>query len=108
MLESETFTSAKKLKANFDKSIGNLDTKDLPHFTTGTYHVSAPVSRNDKVRVAIPKAEELKQFYDSLFEFKNKPICLSLVQPHSESFISKTRGIKPITNLFDENYLHTV
>ena len=41
MLESETFTSAKKLKANFDKSIGNLDTKDLPQFTTGTYHVSA-------------------------------------------------------------------
>ena len=41
-----------------------------------------------------------------LSECKNKPICLSLVQPHSESFISKTRGIRPTTNLFDENYLH--
>ena len=60
------FTSAKKLKANLDKSIENLDTKDLPQFTTGTYHVSAPVSRNDKVRVGIPKAEELKQFYNSV------------------------------------------
>ena len=49
------FTSAKKLTANLDKSIKNLDTKDLPQFTTGTYHVSAPVSRIDKVRVAIPK-----------------------------------------------------
>ena len=45
------FTSAKKLKANLDKSIENLDTKDLPQFTTGTYHAS--VSRNNKVRVAI-------------------------------------------------------
>ena len=70
-------TSAKKLKANLDKSIENLDTKDLPQFTT----VCAPVSRH-KVRVAIPKAEELKQFYDSLSECKNKPVCLSLVQPH--------------------------
>ena len=68
--------------------------------------MSAPVSRNDKVRVAIQKAEELKQFYNSLSKCKKKPICLSLVQSHSESFISKTRGIKPITNLFDENYLH--
>ena len=100
------FTSTKKLKANVDKSIENLDTKDLPQFTTGTYHVSAPVSRNDKVRVAIPKAEEFKQFYDSLSVCKNKPICLSLVQPHPESFIFKTRRIKPTTNLFDENYLH--
>ena len=98
------FTSAKKLKANLDKSIENLDTKDLPQFTTGTYHVS--VSRNNKVRVAIPKAEELKQFYDSLSEFKNMHICPSPVQSHPESFISKTWGIKPITNLFDENYLH--
>ena len=75
-------TSAKKLKANLDKSIENLDTKDLPRFTTGTNDVSAPVSRHDKVRVAIPKAEELKQFYDYLSECKNKPVCLSLVQPH--------------------------
>ena len=73
------FTSAKKLKANLDKSIENLDTKDLTQFTTGTNHVSAPVSRNDKFRVTIPKAEDLKQFYDSLPECKNKPVCLSLV-----------------------------
>ena len=85
-------TSAKKLKANLDKSIENLDTKDLTQFTTCTNHESAPVSRNDKFRVAIPKAEELKQFYDSLSECKNKPVCLSLVQPHSESFISKLGG----------------
>ena len=75
-------TSAKNLKANLDKSIENLDTKDLLQFTTGTNDVCAPVSRHDKVRVAIPKAEELKQFYDSQSECKNKPVCLSLVQPH--------------------------
>ena len=73
MLESEILTLLlqKKLKANLDKSIENL---------------CAPVSRHDKVRVKIPKAEELKQFYDSLSECKNKPVCLR-------------------TNLFDENYL---
>ena len=75
-------TSAKKPKANLDKSIENLDTKDLLQFTTGTNDVCGPVSRHDTVRVAIPKAEELKQFYDSLSECKNKPVCLSLVQPH--------------------------
>ena len=81
MLESEILTLLlqKKLKANLDKSIENLDTKDLPEFTTGTNHVSARVSRN-KVRVAKPNAEELKQFYDSLSECKNKPVRLSLVQ----------------------------
>ena len=42
----------------------------------------------------------------TLSKCKKKPICLSLVQPHFESFVSKTRGIKPITNLFDDNYLH--
>ena len=106
MLESEILTLLlQETKTNLDKSIENLDNYDLPQFTTGTNHVSAPVSRNDKVRVAIPKAEGIKQFYDSLSECKNKPVCLSLVQPHSESFISKTRGIKPITDLFYENYL---
>ena len=59
-------TSAKKVKANLDKSIENLDTKDFPQFTTGTSDVCAPVSRHDKVRVAMPKTEELRQFYDSL------------------------------------------
>ena len=67
--------------------------------------MSAPVSRNDKVRVTIPKAEKLKQLYDSLSECKKKPVCLSPVQPHSESFISETGAIRPITNLFDETYL---
>ena len=41
-------TYAKKLKANLDKSIENLETKDLPQFTTGTNDVRAPVSRHDK------------------------------------------------------------
>ena len=40
-------TSAKKLKANLDKSIENLDTNDLPQFTTGISDVCAPVSRHD-------------------------------------------------------------
>ena len=59
MLESEILTLLlQKLKANLDKSTENLDTKDLLQFTTGSNHMSSPVSRNDKVRVAIPKAEE--------------------------------------------------
>ena len=68
MLESEIFTLLlqKKLKANLDKSIENLDTKNLPQFTTCANRVSAPVSRNDKVIVAILTAEELRQSYDSV------------------------------------------
>ena len=31
-------------------------------------------------------------------------MCLSLVQPYSEKFVSKTRGMKPISDLFDEKY----
>ena len=53
-------TSAKKkqLKANLDKSIKNLDTKDLPQFTTGTNDVCAPVSRHDKVQSCNTKSRE--------------------------------------------------
>ena len=38
-------------------------------------------------------------------ECKIKPVCLSLIHPFNESFISSTRNIKAVTELFDPKYL---
>ena len=81
------FTSARKLKIDLDKSIEELDPTNLP--------ASPPVQQQRqpsiKPSAKRPSTEELKQFFSSLNECQSKPLCLSLVQPYSTNFISKTR-----------------
>lgn len=51
-----------------------------------------------------PSDDELNGFYKSLSDCK--PECLSLVHPsYLVCFISKTRNIKCIADLFDQKYL---
>ena len=64
-----------------------------------------PAPRKLKEEVQKPTAEELQQFYDSLSECKDKPVCLSLANPHNDAFVSKTREVKPITDFFDQKNL---
>ena len=95
------FTSAKKLKENLDKLIENFD----PGKPSQSTIPKNPAPRKLKEEVQKPTAEELQQFYDSLSKCKNKPVCLSLINPHNDAFVSKTREVKPITDFFDEKNL---
>lgn len=47
----------------------------------------------------------MKEFYKSLSECKIRPVCLSLIHPYSDSFISSTRNIKAVPDLFEKKYL---
>ena len=46
-------------------------------------------------------------FFAALNDCKIKPVALSLVQPYSEGFVLKSRTVKAIPDLFDEQHLNT-
>ena len=76
------FSSAKKLKADLDKSI-----------ETVAFPVKKPKRPEVKMSSSLePSAEEMDAFYHSLSECKIKPVCLSLIHPFADSFISSTRN----------------
>ena len=98
------FSSAKKLKADLDKSI---ETVAFPVVDSSPpSHTSTPKRQEVKMSSSLePSAEEMDAFYHSLSECKIKPVCLSLIHPFADSFISSTRNIKAVTDLFDPKYL---
>ena len=98
------FSSAKKLKADLDKSI---ETVAFPVVDSSPpSHTSTPKRPEVKMSSSLePSAEEMDAFYHSLSECKIKPVCLSLIHPFADSFISSTRNIKAVTDLFDPKYL---
>ena len=91
------FTSAKKLKNKLDASIEGLGENPV------TSTPKAP-SRPGK-EPSPPSLAEMNNFYKSLNSCKVKPVALSLVKPYAEDFISKSRDIPTISDLFNEKYL---
>ena len=53
----------------------------------------------------MPDETDLSKFYTELNSCKTKPVSLSLNQPFSETFVSKSRNIPTIPDLFDKKYL---
>ena len=47
----------------------------------------------------------MDEFYSSLNDCKVKPAILSLIDPYQKDFVSKTRGLKTVRELFSEKYL---
>ena len=89
------FRSAKKLKQNLDQTINNL-----------TIREGIPKAREAvKVSVPVPDEADLSKFYTELNSCKTKPVTLSLIHPFFESFVSKSRNIPTIPDLFDKKYL---
>ena len=100
-IENINFTSAKKLKADLDKSVESLSVgSPMPRQST-------PIPAKPKASTSIekPPEDELSGFFASLSECKVKPVALSLVKPYSESFIIKSRNIPSVTDLLQEDYL---
>ena len=77
------FSSAKKLKADLDKSI---ETVAFPVVDSSPpSHTSTPKRPEVKMSSSLePSAEEMDAFYHSLSECKIKPVCLSLIHPFAD------------------------
>ena len=89
------FRSSKKLKENLDQTINNL-TNSEGIATTGEAM---------KVSVPVPGETDLNNVFAELNSCKTKPVTLSLIHPFSDSFVSKSRNIPTIPDLFDKKYL---
>ena len=101
------FSSAKKMKYDLDKSIDSLDPENDNVTAAEFSGTSTPVSQKRKFSLINikPSLEDLDDFYKTLSECKIKPVCLSLVHPYADTFISETRDISSILDLFDPKFL---
>ena len=88
-----------------DNLIERLDQSELPVPQDSSTPKPRQLKKNKPV--AKPSASEMDEFFSALNDCKIKPVALSLVQPHSEAFLLKSRTIKTIPDLFDEQYLNT-
>ena len=95
--------SAKKIKSELDKSIESVNFSSTE--SSSAAQSNEPTPAENKPALKPPSKDELQQFYKSLSECRVKPVRLSLIHPHSESFISTTRDIKAIPDLYEKKYL---
>ena len=87
-------TSSRKLKVDLDEKIDNLGENGETTSFTG---------RRRNVTVKFPTQTEMDTFYANLNKSSIKPVALSLIQPYSDQFVSQSRSIPTIPDLFDEN-----
>ena len=95
------FSSAKKLKSDLDKSIESVNSSRIG--SSSTAQIPEPTPAENKSASKPPSVDEMQQFYKSLSECSIKPVCL--IHPYSESFISSTRDIKSIPDLYEMKYV---
>ncbi|PFX22394.1 hypothetical protein AWC38_SpisGene13073 [Stylophora pistillata] len=91
------FRSAKKLKRKFDETINNLTTTKR---STGSH--SGELA---KVAASVPGETEPMNFYAEVNSCKTNAAALSLIYPFSGAFVSKSRNVPTISDLFDKKYL---
>lgn len=89
-------TSARKLKADLDEKIDNLgENREATSFTGSRRNVT----------VKFPTQTEMDTFCANLNKSSIKPVALSLIQPYSDQFVSQSRSIPTIPDLFDNKNL---
>ena len=93
------FTSAKKLKENLDSKIESIDGEGGSSNKTQTVNTGA---QNTKPAVSV---EEMSQFFKKLNQCEEKASLLSLIDPYADQFISKSRNVPVVTDLYDPNNL---
>ena len=89
-------TSARKLKADLDEKIENLGENREATSSTGSRR---------KVTVQVRTQTEMDNFYANLNKSTIKPVALSLIEPYSSQFVSQSRSIPTIPDLFDNENL---
>ena len=90
-VEDIDFTSARKLMAEMQKSLNDRKSD---------YGDDAS-KECTKARSLTQQPDKAKLEHFNLNECKVKPVCLSLVEPYAEAFISKAHGIPTIREFFD-------
>ena len=96
------FRSATKLKQKLDETLEKLD-DNASCFVPG----DSKTTEKQKKDIQAPTEAELNSFYETLNTCKNKPVALSLIYPYSESFVTKSRTVQAVPDLFDKKYLNT-
>ena len=93
------FKSARKLKAELDTKIDSIGEK--------LAGVSDSFIKEGKNLVSnqIPTDREMRTFYERLNNCNIKPVALSLREPYSEQFVSQSRTIPTIPDLFNPENL---
>ena len=96
------FRSATKLKQKLDETVEKLD-DTASCFVPG----DSKTTEKQKKDIQAPTEAELNSFYEALNTCKNKPVALGLIYPYSESFVTKSRTVRAVPDLFDKKYLNT-
>ena len=89
--------SARKLKADLDEKIEKLAENS---------EATSSTSSGRKVTVQIPTQTKMHNFYANLNKSRIKPVALSLIKPYSSQFLSQSRGIPTIPDLFEDENLN--
>ena len=96
------FRSAKKLKQKLDETVEKLFV-NAPCFVPEDSKTTEKQERD----IQAPTEAEVNSFYEKLNTSKKKLVALSLIYPYSESFVTKSRTVQAVPDLFDMKYLNT-
>ncbi|XP_048586934.1 uncharacterized protein LOC116607025 isoform X1 [Nematostella vectensis] len=90
------FSSAKKLKEKLDDNIESFN----------EYSQSRTVGdATNKIMTPSVSAEDVSEFYKKLNQCETKASILSLIDPYANQFISKSRNIPVLTDLYESSNL---
>ena len=89
------FKSAKKVKEELHKAIDCIDSN-----TSASVSVKQQVA-GPSILADAPTSSELASFYSKLIGCSTKPVLLSLIVPYAEQFVSKSRSIPAVTDLYN-------
>lgn len=94
------FTSARKLKEDLDCKIESLDNNGT---ISGDQNktVSGQISNANAGIASAAEIEEVSEFYKKLNACNTKAAILSLNGPYADQFISKSRNVPVLTDLYD-------
>ena len=93
------FTSAKKLMENLDNKIESFDGE------VGSSNKTQTVNTGAQNTNPVVSVEEVSEFFRKLNQCEEKAALFSLIDPYADQFISKSRNIPVLTDLYDPNNL---
>ena len=94
------FRSATKLKQKLDETVEKLNDN------ASLVLENSKTTVKQKKDIQAPTEAELNSFYEKLNTCKSKPVAVSLIYPYSESFVTRSRTIQTVPDLYNENFLN--
>ena len=94
------FTSAKKLKENFDIKIDSLDQNKA-----ASRESQPSCQAQTGIPTQLASTEEMNKFLAALNLCETKPVVLSLIDSYAEQFVVKSRNVPVLSDLYDLNNL---